>query len=99
LAPTEYILNIRIDRIIGVDEKLGVNKTLALTEGVDKNSALAKYRRRQKLGVSKMLAQRQKISLLLGSAGSAAADFSQAPLKVSYFSLMVTLLSMYAVVK
>ncbi len=96
---TEYILNIRVDRIIGVDEKLGVNKTLALTEGVDKNSAPAKYRRRQKLGVSKMLAQRQKISLLLGSAGSAVADFSQAPLKVSYFSLMVMLLSMYAVVK
>jgi len=57
-----------------------------------------KTRRQQKLGVSKMLAQGRRISLLLGSAGSAAADFSQAPLMVSYFSLMVMLLSVHAVV-
>ncbi len=46
-----------------------------------------------------MLVQARRISLLLGSAGSAAADFSQAPLMVSYFSLMVMLLSVHAVVK
>ncbi len=46
-----------------------------------------------------MLAQARRISLLLGSAGSTAADFSQAPLKVSYFTLMVMLLSVHAVVK
>ncbi len=43
--------------------------------------------------------RRRRISLLLGSAGSAATDFSQAPLNVSYFSLMVMLLSVHAVVK
>ena len=64
-----------------------------------------KTRRQKKLGVSKMLAQteswrrRRRISLLLGSAESAAADFSQAPLKISYFSLMMVLLSVHAVVK
>jgi hypothetical protein len=70
-----------------------------------------KNRRRQKLGVDenigagKMLAQSEKlaqawrISLLLSSAGSAAAEYSQAQLKVSYFSLMVMLLSVHAVVK
>jgi hypothetical protein len=58
-----------------------------------------------KLGVSKMLAQAEKLAqaprifLLLGSAGSAAADFSQALLMVSFFSLMVMLLSVHAVVK
>jgi hypothetical protein len=41
----------------------------------------------------------RRISLLLGSAESAAADFSQAPLKISYFSLMMVLLSLHAVVK
>jgi hypothetical protein len=46
-----------------------------------------------------MLAQAQRISLLLGSAGSAAADFSQDPLMFSYFSLMVILLSVLAGVK
>ncbi len=39
-----------------------------------------------------------RISLLLGSADSAAANFSQALLKISHFSLMV-LLSVHAVVK
>ncbi len=42
--------------------------------------------------------RRRRISFLLGSAESAAADFSQAPLKISYFSLTV-LLSVHAVVK
>jgi hypothetical protein len=51
------------------------------------------------LAQSEKLAQARRISLLLGSAGSAAADFSQAPLMVSYFSLMVMLLSAHAVVK
>jgi hypothetical protein len=37
--------------------------------------------------------------VLFGSAESAAADFSQAPLKISYFSLMMVLLSVHAVVK
>jgi hypothetical protein len=45
------------------------------------------------------LAQARRISLLLGSAGSAAAGFSQALLMVSYFSLKVMLLSVHAVVK
>jgi hypothetical protein len=44
-------------------------------------------------------AQAQRISILLGSAGSYAADFSQAPLKVSYFSLMMMFLSVHAVIK
>jgi hypothetical protein len=66
--------------------------------GVDKNLAPIKYWRRQKLGVDKRWRRRWRISLLLGSAESAAADFSQAPLKISYFSLMV-LLSVHAVVK
>jgi hypothetical protein len=43
------------------------------------------------LAQSEKLAQARRISLLLGSAGSAAADFSQALLMVSYFSLMVIL--------
>ncbi len=51
------------------------------------------------LAQSEKLAQARRISLLLGSAGSAAADFSQALLMVSYFSLMVMLLSVHAVVK
>jgi hypothetical protein len=51
------------------------------------------------LAQSEKLSQAQRISLLLGSAGSAAAGFSQAPLMVSYFSLMVMLLSVHAVVK
>jgi hypothetical protein len=51
------------------------------------------------LAQAEKLAQAPRISLLLGSAGSAAADFSQASLKVSYFSLMVMLLSVHAVVK
>ncbi len=41
----------------------------------------------------------RRISLLLGLAGSAAADFPQAPLMGFYFSLMVMLLSVHAVVK
>ena len=41
----------------------------------------------------------RRISLLLGSAESAAADFSQAPMKISYFFLMMVLLSVHAVVK
>ncbi len=41
------------------------------------------------LAQAEKLAQVQRISLLLGLEGSAAADFSQAPLTVSYFSLMV----------
>ncbi len=48
---------------------------------------------------SEKLLQARRIFLLLGSAGSAAADFSQAPLMVSYFSLMVILLSVHAFVK
>ncbi len=51
------------------------------------------------LAQAEKLAQAPRISLLLGSSGSAAADFSQAPLKVSYFSLMVMLLSVHAVFK
>jgi hypothetical protein len=49
------------------------------------------------MGVDRILASTKswrrlrRISLLLGSAESAAADFSQAPLKNSYFSLMVLL--------
>ncbi len=51
------------------------------------------------LAQSEKLAQARRIFLMLGSAGSAAADFSQAPLMLSYFSLMVMLLSGHAVVK
>jgi hypothetical protein len=51
------------------------------------------------LAQSEKLSQARRICLLLGSAGSAAADFSQAPLMVSYFSLMMMLLSVHAVVK
>jgi hypothetical protein len=48
---------------------------------------------------SEKLVQARRISLLLGWAGSTAADFSQALLMVSYFSLMVMLLSGHAVFK
>jgi hypothetical protein len=41
------------------------------------------------LAQAEKLAQAWRISLLLGSAGFAAADFSQAPLMVSYFSLLL----------
>ncbi len=51
------------------------------------------------LAQAEKLAQAPRIFLLLGSAGSAAADFSQALLMVSFFSLMVMLLSVHAVVK
>jgi hypothetical protein len=44
------------------------------------------------------MAQTQENLLTVSSAESAAAVFSQAPLKISYFSLMV-LLSLHAVVK
>ncbi len=63
-----------------------------------------KYIHQQNIGVDKILPQtkswcwHRSVSLLLGSAESAAADFSKAPLKISYFSLMV-LLSLHAVVK
>jgi hypothetical protein len=72
--------------------------------GVNRIRAPKKSSRRQKLGVDEKLAQtkrcrrRRRISLLLGSAESAAANFSQAQSKISYFSLMV-LLSVHAVVK
>ncbi len=48
------------------------------------------------LAQSEKLVQARRISLLLGST---AAYFSQAPLMVSYFSLMVMLLSVHAVIK
>jgi hypothetical protein len=87
---------------IGIDKNLASTKTWRRQKfGVDKNLASTKTWRLQKLGVVKKLAQterwrrRRRISLLLGWAESAAADFSQAPLKISYFSLMV-LLSVYA---
>jgi hypothetical protein len=48
---------------------------------------------------SEKLAQAQRIFLLLGLARSTGADFSQTPLMVSYFSLMVMLLSVHAVFK
>jgi hypothetical protein len=66
--------------------------------------ASTKSRRQQNLGVDKKLAQtkswrrRKRIPFLFGSAESTAADFSQAPLKISYVSMMV-LLSLHAVVK
>jgi hypothetical protein len=40
-----------------------------------------------------------EIALLLGSAESAAVDFSQAPLMISYFSLMKALLCSHVDVK
>jgi hypothetical protein len=79
--------------------------------GSTKLLASTKYKHGQNIGVNKILAlmksclqteswrRRRRISLLLGSAESAAADFSQAPLKISYFSLMMVLLSVHAVVK
>ncbi len=73
--------------------------------GVNKNLAPAKYRYWQNLGADRNLAgakcqpRCRRISLLLGSAESAAADFSQAPLKISYISLMMVLLSVRSVVK
>jgi len=48
---------------------------------------------------SEKLAQAQRIFLLLGLARSTGTDFSQTPLMVSYFSLMVMLLSVHAVFK
>ncbi len=87
-------------------QNIGVDKILASTKswrrqnvGVDKIWASTKI-----LASTKKVAQAERwrgcsrISLLLGSTESAAADFSQAPLKISYFSLMV-LFSMHAVVK
>jgi hypothetical protein len=96
---------------IGTDKIHVSTKLLALTKywrqqniGVDKIRALTKSSNRQNLGVDKSW-RRQKdwrrsrrIPSLLGSAESTAADFSQAPLKISYISLMV-LLSLHAVVK
>jgi hypothetical protein len=72
--------------------------------GVRQNMGSTKSWHRQNLGVDKKLAQtkrwcrRRRISFLLGSAESTAADFSHAPLKISYFSLIV-LLSLHAVIK
>jgi hypothetical protein len=96
---------------IGADKIHSSTKLLASTKywcqqniGVDKILALAKYGRQQNLGVDKKLVQtkcwrrRRIIPLLFGSAESAAADFSQTSLKISYVSLMV-LLSLHAVVK
>jgi hypothetical protein len=105
--------NIRVDKIIGVYKIIGVNKIIGIYKiiGADKILASTKYKRGQNIGVNKILAsmksclqteswrRRRRISLLLGSAESAAADFSQAPLKISYFSLMMVLLSVHAVVK
>ncbi len=48
---------------------------------------------------SEKLPQAQRIFLLLGLARSTGADFSQTPLMVSYFSLMVMLLSVHAIFK
>jgi hypothetical protein len=97
--------NIRIDTIIGVDKNIRVTiKTRRQQNlGADKNLVSTKYIRQQNIGVDKILprtkswCRHRSVSLLLGSAESAAADFSQAPL-ISYFSLMV-LLSLHAVVK
>jgi hypothetical protein len=104
LAATKYLCrqNILVDKIIAVDKIYASTKLLALTKyqcrqniGVDKIRAWTKPWRQQNLGADKKLAQtkrwhrRRRISLLLGSAESAATDFSQAPLKISYFSLMV----------
>jgi len=55
--------------------------------------------RQQNLAVNKSWRRPRRISLLLGSAESAAADFSQAPLMVFYVSLMVMLLSVHVNVK
>ncbi len=72
--------------------------------GVDKILASTKCGRQQNLGVDKKLVQtkcwrrRRRIPLLFGSSESAAADFSQTSLEISYVSLMV-LLSLHAVVK
>jgi hypothetical protein len=66
--------------------------------------ASKKYTHRQQLGINKKLASTKRwrrckrIPLLLGWAESAADDFSQATLKISYFSLIV-LLFVHAVVK
>jgi hypothetical protein len=83
--------NIRVNKIIGGDKNIrvekiiGVDKTFVSTKyRVDKILASTKYRRRQNPGVDKNLAstkswrRRRRISLLLGSAESVAADFSQA---------------------
>jgi hypothetical protein len=58
-----------------------------------------KYRRRKMLAQAESWCRGRRISLLLGSAGSAAADFFQAPLMVSYFTLMKVLFSVHEVVK
>ncbi len=52
----------------------------------------------QNLASTKRWRRRRRISLLLDSEESVAADFSQAPIKISYFSLMV-MLSVNSVVK
>jgi hypothetical protein len=99
--------NIGADKIYASAILLASTKLLALTKIYASTKLLVstKTRHRQKLGVDKMLVQTERwrrhrrISLLLTSAESAAADFSQALLKVSYFSLMMVLLSVHAVVK
>jgi hypothetical protein len=103
------ILNLNKIKNIGSDKILALTKISTKywrqqNTGVNRIWALTQSWRRQKLGVDKKLAQtkrwrrRMRISLLLGSADSAAANFSQALLKISHFSLMV-LLSVHAVVK
>jgi hypothetical protein len=94
--------NIGADKNIRVDKIIGVDKTYASTKyrrrqntGIDKILTSTKYRRRQNPGVDKNLAstkswrRRRRISLLLGSAESVAADFSQAwCIDVHIFSFM-----------
>jgi hypothetical protein len=81
--------NISGNKIIFVYKIIGVDKILAST----------KYMRQQNLGVNEKLAQAQENLLTVRLGKSAADDFSQAPLKISYFSLMMVLLSVHAVVK
>ncbi len=67
---------------IGASQNLGAYKTLAH----GKNYASANVGAAGKVGRD---AEEWRIALLLGSAESAAADFSQAPLMVSFSSLLM----------
>jgi hypothetical protein len=87
-------------------QNIGFNKIIGITKywcrqnsGADKNLASTITWCRQKKGWRKQkMAQTQENLLTISSAESAAAVFSQAPLKISYFSLMV-LFSFHEVIK
>ena len=91
LAPTKYTRRQNYLRLQNYWRRQNI--------GIENIYASTKSWRQWKAGADRKLAQAQENLLTVRLGKSAASDFSQAPLKISYFSLMMVLLSVHAVVK